>query len=56
MDLVTLAIFVIVVIAALYLIKYIPDPTLQNIAKIIVVVGAIIWLVTNLRAMLHIHA
>ena len=56
MDLVTLAIFVIVVIAALYLIRYLPDPALQTIAKIIVVVGAVIWLITNLRALLHIHA
>jgi len=56
MDLVTLAIFVIVVIASLYLIRYIPDPTLQNIAKIIVVIGAVLWLIYNLRALLHIHA
>jgi len=56
MDLVTLAIFVIVIIGALYLVRYIPDPTLQNIAKIIVVIGAIIWLITNLRALMHLHA
>ena len=56
MSLVTLAVFVIVLIAAFYLIRYIPDPTLQNIVKIVVIVGAILWIVTNLTALMHIHA
>ena len=56
MDLVTLAIFVIVLIAALYLVRFIPDPTIQTVAKIIVVVGAVLWLVTHLRELLHLHA
>jgi type III secretory pathway component EscS len=55
MSLVTLAVFVIILIAAFYLLRYIPDATLQNVVKIVVIVGAILWLVTNLNALMHLR-
>ena len=51
--LITFAIFAIVVVGLWYLIRYLPDPTLQNVAKIIVVIGALIWLLTHIRAFIH---
>jgi len=53
MTLVTLAVFVIVLVLAFYLLRFIPDATLQTIVKIIIVVGAVLWILTNLNGLLH---
>jgi len=53
MSIVTLLVFVVVLIAVFYLLRYIPDATLQTVAKIIVVIGALIWLIRNMQALLH---
>ena len=55
MTLVTLAVFVIVLVLAFYLIRFIPDATLQTIVKIIIVVGAVLWILTNLQGLLHLR-
>lgn len=51
--LITVLIFVIVVVALLYAVRLIPDATLQNVAKVLVVVVALIWLAMHLRAFVH---
>jgi flagellar biosynthesis protein FliQ len=53
MPITTLLIFVVVVVAALYCVRYIPDATLQGVAKLIIVVGALIWLVVHMHELLH---
>jgi uncharacterized membrane protein YdjX (TVP38/TMEM64 family) len=53
MSIVTLLVFVVVLIAVFYLIRFIPEPTLQTVAKVIVVIGALIWLIRNMQALLH---
>lgn len=55
MTLVTLAVFVVVLIAVFYLLRFIPDAALQNIVKVIVVVGAVLWILTNLNGLLHLR-
>lgn len=51
--LISLLIFVVVVVAALYLVRLIPDPAIQTAARIIVVVAALIWLITHIRPIIH---
>lgn len=51
--LISFAIFIVVVIALMYLVRYIPDATLQTIAKVIIIVGALIWLLTHIRPLIH---
>jgi hypothetical protein len=55
MTLVTLAVFIIILILAFYLLKYVPDATLQLILRIIIVVGAVLWILTNLNGILHLR-
>lgn len=50
--LISFLVFVIVVVAALYVVRLIPDATLQNVGKVVVVVGALIWLALHLRPLL----
>lgn len=51
--LVTCLIFVLILVALFYLIRLIPDATLQTVAKVVVVVGALIWLITHVRLLIH---
>lgn len=51
--LISLLIFVVIVVAALYLVRLIPDATIQTVARVIIVVAALIWLVTHIRPIIH---
>lgn len=53
MSIVTLLIAVIVVVALFYVVGLIPDATLQKVCKAIIVIGALLWLISNLHALLH---
>lgn len=50
--LVTFLIFAIVVVVLYYVAGEIPDATLQKVAKLIVVVGALLWLIAHIRSLL----
>ena len=49
---ITCLIFVIVIVALWYVIRYLPEP-MQGIARVIVIVGALLWLILNLREIIH---
>lgn len=51
--LITFLIFLVILIGLFYLVKFLPDPTLQTVARVILVVGALLWLVTHLRQLVH---
>lgn len=53
MALTTLLVFVIVICAVLYVVRFIPDPTIQKVVWVVVVVGALLWIVRNLEGLLH---
>ena len=53
MPLTSLLIFVVILVAAFYLVRFIPDATLQTIVKVIIVVGAVLWIIRNLQGLLH---
>lgn len=50
--LVTFLIFAIVLVALYYVTGLIPDAMLQKVARIIIVVGALLWLITHIRPLL----
>ncbi len=43
--LITFLVFVLIVVALFYVTGLIPDATLQKVARVIIVVGALIWLI-----------
>lgn len=55
MSIVTLAVFVIILVLAFYLLRFVPDATLQTVLKIIIVVGAVLWLVANIHGLTHLR-
>jgi len=55
MSIVTLLVFVIVIALAYYLTGLIPDALLQKIVRVIIVVGAVLWILTNIQGLLHLR-
>ena len=51
--LITFLVFVVILVALLYLVRLIPDATIQTVAKVIIIVAALIWLVTHIRPIIH---
>ena len=55
MTIVTLLVFVILIALAYYLVGLIPDPMLQKVLRIVIVVGAVLWILTHLQGLLHLR-
>jgi hypothetical protein len=53
MELTTLLIFVVVIGAAFYIVRLIPDATIQKVLSAVVVIAALFWIIRNLHALLH---
>lgn len=53
MALQTLVVAILVIGLLFYLVRLIPDATLQRAAYIVLVVGAVLWLIRNLNALLN---
>lgn len=51
--LITFLIFALVLVAVLYVIRLVPDPTLQAVLRVIAVVCALVWLITHVRSLVH---
>lgn len=51
--LISLLIVVLVLVAAWYITGLIPDATIQKVARVIIVVIALLWLIRNVRPIIH---
>ena len=55
MTVVTLLVFVNLIALAYYLVGLIPDAMLQKVLRIVIVVGAVLWILTHLQGLLHLR-
>ena len=55
MALQTLIIAILVVALLFYLVRFLPDPLLQRIAWVLLVVLSVLWIIRNLNGILHLQ-
>jgi hypothetical protein len=51
--LITFLIFAVILIGLYYVTGLIPDATIQKVARVVILVGALIWLVGHIRSLVH---